>query len=277
MSKSDPQVIEEMVAEAREYPVDGEIVIESSDLRKSFGRLLVLDGMDIKIAEGETRVVIGRSGCGKSVFLKHVIGLLKPDAGEMIVFGQDVPSLKTRELYKLREKFGMVFQGSALFDSLSVGYNVGFFLYEYSDLPRPEIDDRVREALRKVGMEGVEKKRPAELSGGMKKRVGFARAILHEPDIILYDEPTTGLDPITADVINELICYFDEELDVTSIVVTHDMVSAYKVADTISMIYKGKVIETGTPVEIKETNNAYVRQFIEGLSEGPIDVIGGAR
>jgi phospholipid/cholesterol/gamma-HCH transport system ATP-binding protein len=277
MNKPDPQVIEEMVAEAREYPVDGEIVIESSGLRKSFGRLLVLDGMDIRIAEGETRVVIGRSGCGKSVFLKHVIGLLKPDAGEMIVFGQDVPSLKTKELYQLREKFGMVFQGSALFDSLSVGYNVGFFLYEYSDLPRSEIDDRVREALRKVGMEGVEKKRPAELSGGMKKRVGFARAILHEPDIILYDEPTTGLDPITADVINELICYFDEELDVTSIVVTHDMVSAYKVADTISMIYKGKVIETGNPVEIKETDNAYVRQFIEGLSEGPIDVIGGAR
>jgi phospholipid/cholesterol/gamma-HCH transport system ATP-binding protein len=277
MNKSGPQVIEEMVAVAREYPVGGEIVIESSDLHKSFGRLLVLDGMDIKIAEGETRVVIGRSGCGKSVFLKHVIGLLKPDAGEMIVFGQDVPLLKTKELYKLREKFGMVFQGSALFDSLSVGYNVGFFLYEYSDLPRSEIDDRVREALRKVGMEGVEKKRPAELSGGMKKRVGFARAILHEPDIILYDEPTTGLDPITADVINELICYFDEELDVTSIVVTHDMVSAYKVADTISMIYKGKVIETGTPVEIKETDNAYVRQFIEGLSEGPIDVIGGAR
>jgi phospholipid/cholesterol/gamma-HCH transport system ATP-binding protein len=277
MNKSDLQVIEEMVAVAREYPVGGEIVIESSDLHKSFGRLLVLDGMDIKIAEGETRVVIGRSGCGKSVFLKHVIGLLKPDAGEMIVFGQDVPLLKTNELYKLREKFGMVFQGSALFDSLSVGYNVGFFLYEYSDLPRSEIDDRVREALRKVGMEGVEKKRPAELSGGMKKRVGFARAILHEPDIILYDEPTTGLDPITADVINELICYFDEELDVTSIVVTHDMVSAYKVADTISMIYKGKVIETGTPVEIKETDNAYVRQFIEGLSEGPIDVIGGAR
>jgi phospholipid/cholesterol/gamma-HCH transport system ATP-binding protein len=277
MNKPDLQVIEEMVAEAREYPVDGEIVIESSGLRKSFGRLLVLDGMDIRIAEGETRVVIGRSGCGKSVFLKHVIGLLKPDAGEMIVFGQDVPSLKTKELYQLREKFGMVFQGSALFDSLSVGYNVGFFLYEYSDLPRSEIDDRVREALRKVGMEGVEKKRPAELSGGMKKRVGFARAILHEPDIILYDEPTTGLDPITADVINELICYFDEELDVTSIVVTHDMVSAYKVADTISMIYKGKVIETGNPVEIKETDNAYVRQFIEGLSEGPIDVIGGAR
>lgn len=277
MNKPDPQVIEEMAAAAREYPVDGEIVIESSDLRKSFGRLLVLDGMDIRIAEGETKVVIGRSGCGKSVFLKHVIGLLKPDAGEMVVFGQDVPLLKIKELYKLRERLGMVFQSSALFDSLSVGYNVGFFLYEYSDLPRSEIDDRVSEALREVGMKGVEKKRPAELSGGMKKRVGFARAILHEPDIILYDEPTTGLDPITADVINELICYFDKELDVTSIVVTHDMVSAYKVADTISMIYKGKVIQTGTPIEIKETDNAYVRQFIEGLSEGPIDVIGGAR
>ncbi|UCE28392.1 MAG: ABC transporter ATP-binding protein [Candidatus Coatesbacteria bacterium] len=264
-----------MAANAREYPVDGNVVIEASDLRKSFGPLVVLDGTDIKIAEGETRVVIGRSGCGKSVFLKHVIGLLKPDAGKVIVFGEDVPSLKTNEIYKLRERFGMVFQSSALFDSLSVGYNVGFFLYEYSDLPRSEIDDRVREALRKVGMESVEKKRPAELSGGMKKRVGFARAILHEPDIILYDEPTTGLDPITADVINELICYFDEELDVTSIVVTHDMVSAYKVGDTISMMYAGKVIQTGTPDEIKGTDNAFVRQFIEGLSEGPIDVIGG--
>jgi phospholipid/cholesterol/gamma-HCH transport system ATP-binding protein len=185
--------------------------------------------------------------------------------------------LKTKEIYKLRERFGMVFQSSALFDSLSVGYNVGFFLYEYSDLSMSEIDDRVSEALRKVGMEGVEEKRPAELSGGMKKRVGFARAILHEPDIILYDEPTTGLDPITADVINELIYYFDEEFDVTSIVVTHDMVSAYKVGDTISMIYAGKVIQTGTPDEIKGTDNAFVRQFIEGLSEGPIDVIGGTR
>jgi phospholipid/cholesterol/gamma-HCH transport system ATP-binding protein len=277
MDKPDHQIINEMAAEACKYPVDGRTIIEASDLHKSFGRLLVLDGMDIKISEGETRVVIGRSGCGKSVFLKHVIGLLKPDAGKIVVFGEDVPSLKTKELYRLRERFGMVFQGSALFDSLSVGYNVGFFLYEYSDLPRSEVDDRVKEALRKVGMEGVEKKRPAELSGGMKKRVGFARAILHEPDIILYDEPTTGLDPITADVINELICYFDEELDVTSILVTHDMVSAYKVADTISMIYKGKVIQTGTPDEIKETGNAFVRQFIEGLSEGPIDVVGGAR
>lgn len=277
MDKRDPEIIEEMAANAREYPVDGNVVIETSDLRKSFGSLLVLDGTDIKIAEGETRVVIGRSGCGKSVFLKHVIGLLKPDAGKVIVFGEDVPSLKTKEIYKLRERFGMVFQSSALFDSLSVGYNVGFFLYEYSDLSMSEIDDRVSEALRKVGMEGVEEKRPAELSGGMKKRVGFARAILHEPDIILYDEPTTGLDPITADVINELIYYFDEEFDVTSIVVTHDMVSAYKVGDTISMIYAGKVIQTGTPDEIKGTDNAFVRQFIEGLSEGPIDVIGGTR
>jgi len=277
MDKLDSEIIEEMAAKAREYPVDGNVVIEASDLRKSFGSLLVLEGTDIKIAEGETRVVIGRSGCGKSVFLKHVIGLLKPDAGKVVVFGEDVPSLKTKEIYRLRERFGMVFQGSALFDSLSVGYNVGFFLYEYSDLPRSEIDSRVREALRKVGMADVEKKRPAELSGGMKKRVGFARAILHEPDIILYDEPTTGLDPITADVINELICYFDEELDVTSIVVTHDMVSAYKVGDTISMMYAGKVIQTGTPDEIKGTDNAFVRQFIEGLSEGPIDVIGGTR
>ena len=277
MDKLESETIEEMAANAREYPVDGNVVIEASNVCKSFGRLLVLDGVDIKIAEGGTRVVIGRSGCGKSVFLKHVIGLLKPDVGEVIVFGEDVPSLKTKEIYKLRERFGMVFQGAALFDSLSVGYNVGFFLYEYSDLPRSEIDDRVSEALRKVGMEGVEKKRPAELSGGMKKRVGFARAILHEPDIILYDEPTTGLDPITADVINELIRYFDEELDVTSIVVTHDMVSAYKVGDTISMIYAGKVIQTGTPDEIKGTDNAFVRQFIEGLSEGPIDVIGGTR
>jgi phospholipid/cholesterol/gamma-HCH transport system ATP-binding protein len=266
MDKPESEIIEEMAANAREYPVNGNVVIETSDVRKSFGSHLVLDGTDIKIAEGETRVVIGRSGCGKSVFLKHVIGLLRPDAGKVVVFGEDVPSLKTKEIYRLRERFGMVFQGSALFDSLSVGYNVGFFLYEYSDLPRSEIDGRVREALRKVGMADVE-----------KKRVGFARAILHEPDIILYDEPTTGLDPITADVINELICYFDEELDVTSIVVTHDMVSAYKVGDTISMMYAGKVIQTGTPDEIKGTDNAFVRQFIEGLSEGPIDVIGGTR
>lgn len=277
MVRTDAEILDELAAKAREYPVDGSPVIESYDVAKSFGAVRVLHGLDIRISEGETRVIIGRSGCGKSVFLKHVIGLLKPDSGRLLVFGEEVAALKTPELYRLRQRLGMVFQSSALFDSLSVGYNVGFYLYEYSGLPKSEIDDRVSGALRKVGMAGLEGKRPAELSGGMKKRVGFARAIAHEPDVILYDEPTTGLDPITADVINELIVYFASELDVTSIVVTHDMVSAYKVAERISMIYGGRIIETGTPDEIKATENPFVRQFIEGHSEGPIDVTGGAR
>ncbi len=250
--------------------------IVAVDVCKSFGGNRVLDGINLKVHEAETIVIIGRSGCGKSVFLKHIIGLMKPDAGTITVDGQDVTKMKGHELNDVRRKFGMVFQGSALFDSLTVGQNVGFFLYEYSDLSPGEIEDVVEEKLRLVGLENISDMNPAELSGGMKKRVSLARALAHDPQIVLYDEPTTGLDPIMADVINDLIIKLDEQLDVTSVVVTHDMASAYKIADRIAMMYGGKIITVGAPEDIKESHNEYVQQFINGSAHGPIDVIGGA-
>jgi len=250
--------------------------IIASDVHKAFGKKTVLNGIDLTVHDGETLVIIGRSGCGKSVFLKHIIGLMKPDAGTITVDDCDVTASKGRELNDIRRKFGMVFQGAALFDSLSVGENVGFYLYEYSDLSAEQIAGTVEEKLRLVGLENISDMKPAELSGGMKKRVGLARALAHDPQIVLYDEPTTGLDPIMADVINDLIIKLDEQLDVTSIAVTHDMASAYKIADRIAMMFGGKIIAVGTPDEIKNSDDVYVQQFINGRAEGPIDVIGGA-
>lgn len=250
--------------------------IIAEDIHKSFGENLVLDGINLAVHEAETMVVIGRSGCGKSVFLKHIIGLMKPDSGTIVVEGRDITEMKRRELNDIRRKFGMVFQGAALFDSLTVGENVGFFLYEYSDLSLEEIADVIEQKLRLVGLENISAMNPAELSGGMKKRVSLARALAHDPQIVLYDEPTTGLDPIMADVINDLIIKMDEQLDVTSIAVTHDMASAYKIADRIAMMYGGKIIALGSPDEIKESPDEYVQQFINGSAQGPIDVIGGA-
>jgi len=252
------------------------VKIVARDVHKSFGAKRVLNGIDLTIHEGETLVIIGRSGCGKSVFLKHIIGLMKPESGTILIDNEDITRLKGRELNFLRRKFGMVFQGAALFDSLSVGENVGFFLYEYSDLSPAEVAETVEAKLRLVGLEDISALKPAELSGGMKKRVGLARALAHDPEIVLYDEPTTGLDPIMADVINDLIIKLDEQLDVTSIAVTHDMASAYKIADRIAMMYGGKIVAIGTPEEIRDSEDEYVRQFITGTAEGPIDVIGGA-
>ena len=250
--------------------------IVAEDIHKSFGENVVLDGINLAVHEAETIVVIGRSGCGKSVFLKHIIGLMKPDSGTIVVEGRDITEMKRQELNDVRRKFGMVFQGAALFDSLTVGENVGFFLYEYSDLSLEEIADVIEQKLRLVGLENISAMNPAELSGGMKKRVSLARALAHDPKIVLYDEPTTGLDPIMADVINDLIIKMDEELGVTSIVVTHDMASAYKIADRIAMMYGGKIIALGAPDEIKGSHDEYVQQFINGSAQGPIDVIGGA-
>lgn len=250
--------------------------IIATDVHKSFGGNVVLDGINLSVHEAETIVVIGRSGCGKSVFLKHIIGLMKPDAGTIVVDGREITDMKGQELNDIRRKFGMVFQGAALFDSLTVGENVGFFLYEYSHLSPEEIEDVVEEKLRLVGLENISAMNPADLSGGMKKRVSLARALAHDPKIVLYDEPTTGLDPIMADVINDLIIKMDEQLDVTSIVVTHDMASAYKIADRIAMMYGGKIIALGSPDDIKESHDEYVQQFINGSAQGPIDVIGGA-
>ena len=226
--------------------------------------------MNLEIKEGETITIIGGSGCGKSVLLKHIVGLIKPEVGEIEIDGQEITRLGMEELAEVQKKFGMLFQGAALFDSLTVGENISFGLRMLTDLDEKEIKRRVSEKLPLVGMEGIEQLMPAELSGGMKKRVALARAIAMNPKYILYDEPSTGLDPIMADVINNLILNLQEKLNITSIVVTHDMVTAYKVSDRIAMLYQGRVEEIGTPEEIKETKNSVVKQFITGSSEGPI-------
>jgi phospholipid/cholesterol/gamma-HCH transport system ATP-binding protein len=202
--------------------------------------------------------------------LKHIVGILEPDFGQVIIDGQNITSLSQKELNEMRLKIGMLFQGAALFDSLTVGENVGFVLREHTKLDEASIKERIKESLCLVGLEGVEGLRPAELSGGMKKRVGLARAICNKPKILLYDEPTTGVDPIMGDAINQLIKELHDKLKVTSVVVTHDMVSAYKVADRIAMLYKGKIIEVGSPDQIRNTQNPVVHQFIRGAALGPI-------
>jgi phospholipid/cholesterol/gamma-HCH transport system ATP-binding protein len=245
-------------------------MIEIINLSKSFTSAKVLDNLNLIINSGEVIVIIGRSGCGKSVLLKHIIGLIKPDMGQVIVSGNDMTRLEEYEMDKIRLSFGMLFQGAALFDSMTVGENVGFTLKEHTDMPGEEIRKKVANSLELVGLKGIEKLMPSELSGGMKKRVGLARAICNDPKIILYDEPTTGLDPIMADAINDLIIDLNSKLSVTSIVVTHDIVSAYKIADRIAMLYKGKIIAIGTPEEIKNTKDPIVKQFITGAAKGPI-------
>ncbi|MEA3347141.1 MAG: ABC transporter ATP-binding protein [Candidatus Auribacterota bacterium] len=245
-------------------------MIEIIDIHKSFGELEVLKGVNLSVKRGETIVIIGRSGCGKSVLLKHLIGILTPDSGKLLFNDVDISQMKENELIEHRKKFGMLFQAAALFDSLSVKENVAFGLREHMDLSEEEIERITSEKLSLVGLYAVKGKKPAELSGGMRKRVGLARAFAMDPAIILYDEPTTGLDPITSDIINELIVKFKKELNVTSFAVTHDMKSAYKIADRIAMLYDGKIIESGTPEEIQNTSNPIVRQFIAGSSKGPI-------
>ncbi|MEW6675747.1 MAG: ABC transporter ATP-binding protein [Nitrospirota bacterium] len=249
-------------------------MIEIIDLHKSFGKNHVLKGVNLKVERGESMVVIGGSGSGKSVLIKHIIGILKPDEGKVFMDGIDIATLNENELYEVRKKFGMLFQMSALFDSMTVWENVGFALMRHKKMNEKEVKPLAIEKLRLVGLVGVEDLMPSELSGGMKKRVGLARAIAHEPEILLYDEPTTGIDPILADAINELIIEMKQHLSVTSIAITHDMNSAYKIADRIAMLYEGKIIEVGTPDEIKNTQNPIVRQFITGSASGPIKIEG---
>ena len=244
--------------------------ITITDLHKSFRANHVLRGVNLTVEPGESMVVIGGSGSGKSVLIKHIIGLLKPDRGSILVDGDEVTTMRERQLKELRKKFGMLFQAAALFDSLTVGENVAFALVEHTRLSRAEIADRVREKLTLVGLPGTEDLFPAELSGGMKKRVGLARALAIEPEVILYDEPTTGLDPIMADAINDLIVEMRERFAITSIAITHDMVSAYKIGHRLAMLYQGKIIFTGTPEECKNTTDPMVRQFITGSSVGTI-------
>ena len=245
-------------------------MIEVKDLSKTFGSQQVLNRLNLTINTGETMVIIGRSGCGKSVLLKHIIGILKPDEGKVSIDGVDITKLSGRSLDRLRTQFGMLFQNAALFDSMSVGENVAFPLREHTAMEAGQIARRVKECLQLVGLNNVERLSPSELSGGMRKRVGLARALSMSPQIMLYDEPTTGIDPIMADIINELIILLRDRLKVTSIVVTHDMVSASKVADRIAMLYNGSIIAVGTPKEIQASNNAYVQQFIRGAADGPI-------
>jgi len=237
-------------------------VVEIEGIRKSFGGHEVLLGVDLLVRPGETMVILGRSGCGKSVLLKLVIGLLKPEAGEIRVGGEPVRYDRPEDLFRMRRRFGMLFQGAALFDSLTVGENVGLALREHTDLTRDEVATRVREKLLMVGLEGVEDLKPAQLSGGMKKRVGLARAMAMDPEYVLYDEPTTGLDPVMGDVINDLIRDLQRRTQATSLAVTHDIHSAFRIGDRIALLQEGRIIHVGTVDETRRSENPDVQQFI---------------
>lgn len=245
-------------------------MIEFLEVKKAFGPQKVLDGLTLEIPRKQITVIIGRSGTGKSVLLKHVMGLLKPDAGIVKVDGVDLASQNPRQLLELRKRFGMCFQNAALFDSMSVEENVSFPLVEHSSKSKAEIHDIVTEKLRQVGLVNVGHKMPSELSGGMRKRVGIARALALEPEIMLYDEPTTGLDPIMSGAIDDLIQETQDRLGLTCVVISHDIKATFRIADHIAMLYEGKLLECGTPDEIHRSPNPILRQFLEGRADGPI-------
>lgn len=248
-------------------------MIKLKGVHKSFGRNHVLRGLDLEVRAGETLTIIGGSGTGKSVALKIITGLLKPDAGEVWVDDQEISRLSEDELSKAQRKFGFLFQGAALFDSLTVAENILFGVRNLRTDLLKDADKLVERSLALVGLKPqVAALKPAELSGGMKKRVGLARAIAHEPEYVVYDEPTTGLDPIMSDVINDLIIEVREKLKVTSLVVTHDMKSAYKISNRIAMTYEGRMVAVGTPTEIEHSTDPLVHQFVTGSSKGPIQM-----
>jgi phospholipid/cholesterol/gamma-HCH transport system ATP-binding protein len=248
------------------------VKISLRDLTVYLGNRAVLDGVNLDIYEGKTLAILGLSGMGKSTLLRSIIRLLMPDKGQVLIEGQDVLRLSRDELYEIRRKMGMVFQKAALFDSMTVAENVGFGLKQNTDMPDEEISQIVSEKLSIVDLEGKENMMPSELSGGMQKRASLARAISTNPEIILYDEPTTGLDPVITSTINKLIMDLQCRFQVTSIIVTHDLSSAYAVADEIAMLHNGKIIEKGTPEEIQNSSNPIVKQFITGSLTGPITV-----
>jgi len=248
-------------------------MIKLVDLHKSFGKQKVLDGLDLNIEEGKTTVIIGRSGGGKSVLLKHMIGLLRPERGQILIDGTDITKLNDRALNEIRKKFGMLFQEAALFDSMTVGENVAFPLREHTTMKEKEIRETVADRLRSVGLTGVEEKMPSELSGGMRKRVGLARAIALHPQIVLFDEPTTGLDPVMTEAINRLIIDTQKNLNLTCVVISHDIRSIFEIGHRIAMLYEGKIIENGTPEELKTSRNPVIVQFLAGSIEGPIRIM----
>ncbi|NJB68625.1 phospholipid/cholesterol/gamma-HCH transport system ATP-binding protein [Desulfobaculum xiamenense] len=245
-------------------------IIQCEGLRKSFGEQTVLDGLDITLRPDSVSVIIGRSGGGKSVLLKHIIGLMRPDSGRVLVNGQDITALSERELVAARRQFGLLFQEGALFDSMNVAENVAFPLVEHSGLSRREIADIVDAKLAAVGLSGAGHKMPAELSGGMRKRVGLARAIALDPKIVLFDEPTSGLDPVMSAAINDLILRTRGEFGATCVVISHDIPATMAIADEIFMLYNGRIIASGSPDEIRASDDPVVRQFIEGRADGPI-------
>jgi phospholipid/cholesterol/gamma-HCH transport system ATP-binding protein len=242
-------------------------VIRVEGLRKSFGGNEVLRGLDLEVPTGSITVIIGRSGGGKSVFLKHLIGLLQPDAGRILVDGVDIARLSGRALDAVRRRYGVVFQGGALFDSMSCGDNVAFQLREKLRLPRTEIAKRVEAALTQVGLEGVEAKYPAEVSGGMRKRVAIARALVTEPEIVFFDEPTTGLDPVLVNTIHQLIADLHRRHRFTAVMVSHEIPEVFEIADVVAMLYQGRIVEIGTPAALQASENRIVRQFIRGEPE----------
>ncbi|MCX8111168.1 MAG: ABC transporter ATP-binding protein [Syntrophorhabdaceae bacterium] len=242
---------------------DNGIVIKIKDLYKTFDSQRVLDGVNLEVKRGEITVIIGKSGGGKSVLMKHLIGLLKPDSGEIWIDGSDITKLKERDLNEVRKKFGMLFQEAALFDSMNVIDNVAFPVREHTKLPEEEILRMAQERLRNVGLAGFDNKMPSELSGGMRKRVGLARALILDPDIILFDEPTSALDPITSLTILDLIKETQERLKKTYVVISHDILGMFRIAHKVAMLYNGRIIEFGTPKEIRQSKKEEIKEFLK--------------
>jgi phospholipid/cholesterol/gamma-HCH transport system ATP-binding protein len=244
--------------------------IRLRDLHKSFGPKVVLDGLTLDIQAGESVVVIGGSGTGKSVLLKHIIGLLKPDSGTTEVDGQAVEAMGNKEITEFRRKFGMSFQEGALFDSMTVWQNIAFPLQRLTQMSRAEIDARVHECLGLVRLDNVAEKLPSQLSGGMRRRVGFARSVAHSPEILLFDEPTSGLDPVTTALIDEVILDLNDRVKATTVTITHDMMSAFRIGDRVAMLYQGKIIAAAPPDEFRRLEDPRIQQFINGEAEGPL-------
>lgn len=248
-------------------PAKENLMIRLVDVWKSFNGHRVLQGLSLSVPKGQITVILGPSGEGKSVLLKHMIGLIRPDRGKIVVDGIDLDTLDTRSFNEFRKKFGMCFQNAALFDSMTVFENVAFPMREHSNLSETEIAKKVADKLALVGLQGAAGKMPSELSGGMRKRVGLARAIALEPEIILYDEPTTGLDPLMTDSINRLILDTQKKLGLTSVIISHDVEAAFQIADSVAMLHEGKIVEQGTPAAFQASRHPFVRRFLERRAE----------